>query len=185
MSSADSVLNWPGMSCWQTSSQSQPRRPFSAEWKASHANLIKRCIVFHREDCRCCEIIIQSLGKLPDFTSSLCIVFIRGRNKRRHCVTQDHTIIIGAGWEVKFLFYRKFQLVNILSHQVLEQNMLALQPFWQKWNNLFLCQLTSLGSQEANWAVGLMPGSWIASQLSYCKKPVWPAATARSWLELL
>lgn len=159
------------MSCWQTSSQSQPRRPFNAEWKASHANIVKRCIVLHRDGCRCYEIIIQSLGKLSEFTSFLCIVFIRGCDKHRHCVTRDHTIIIGAGWEMKFLFYRKFQLVNILFHWVLEQNVLALQAFWQKWNNLFLCQLTSLGSQETNWAVGLMPETWIASQLSYGKKP--------------
>lgn len=141
--------------------------------------------ILHRDACRCYEIITQSFGKLPESTSFLCIVFIRGCDKHRHCVTQDHTIIIGAGWEVKFLFYRKFQLVNILFHWVLEQNMLALQPFWQKWSNLFLCQLTSLRSQETNWAVGLMPGSCIASQLNYGKEPAWPAATARSWLQLL
>lgn len=76
-------------------------------------------------------------------------------------VTMLHksTIITGAGWEAKFLFYRKFQLVNILFHRALEQNVLALQPFWQKWSNLFLCQLTSPGSQETNRAVGILPGS--------------------------
>jgi len=62
------------------------------------------------------RFLSEGLGGSLDSHPFCALCLLRGCDNAVTVVTQECTIITGAGWEAKFLFYRKLQLVNILFH---------------------------------------------------------------------